>query len=484
MSLSDSIWLRKLACCLLLTSFIALIVPDVYHLSDDAAWMYMPEVAKHCDNWGSTKDWSSLLFVYETRMLNEALRVIFPSLDGCLKAITHNPDFGHSFVPRLADSLHAFFAIQLIHAISLFIFVFVLGRMVKELLHSHPHGVFIVVCLAVGVGMLRFLQYFHFCKDLDSYFTYLLLSACIALRWLKNGEKISKKTLFFVAACLLHCICYRKNAICILPVFSFLVAYYYFPSLSRIKLVFLPIIVSCVFIGISSAVNAMLPSQKTYPQNVMMFSTLKNMAILTGDQNILSRLQNEADITFLAGGEKNAHVFCPLHFADGAYEMNAEKWTKFLELYVNYLKVYPREFVIEKIVTIVQFYTNGYIPIPVRRCASYLNPSASVRPDDSCWNHEEALLFCSRYRYDKWCIFTGLLFLLGYVFIRRLDRESEWTKIGVISGLVGIAYSLSFWIVTPTPNTRYHSLSVFAACMSISLLLPLLLSNKKERSTA
>lgn len=484
MNLSDWSWQRNLAICLFFASLSALLIPDIVRLNGDAAWMYMPEVSRHYNCWGATKDWSSLLFIYETRLLKEVLLVVFPHLDDWLKAITHNPDFGHTYVPKLADSLHAYLAILLIHAITQFIFICALWYMVKDLLKNHPHGVFVVVCLAIGIFLLAVLQYFHFNKDLDSYFTYLLLSACISLRWLKDGEKINKKTLLFIAFCLFHCICYRKNAICVLPVFSFLVAYYYLPSLSLSKSLLLSAVVFCGGAGLSFALNSVLPSQKTYPQNVMMFSTLKNVAILTGDQSLLSKIREESDVTFIKGCENGAHVLCPLHFADGAYEMNVNQWKKFSDLYVSYLKEHPKEFVLEKIVTIVQFYSNGYIPIPVRKCVSYLNPSGSVRPEDSCWNHEEAEMYCSRFTYDKACIFGGLLILMGYVYISKRDRESEWTVLGVITGLVGFAYSLSFWIVTPTPNARYHSFCVFAACMAISILLPLIFSkntNKKNR---
>lgn len=474
MSLNDMGRVRIFAFTLIILAFSFLVLSDIFSLSGDAGWMYMVEVSKHYDSWHTTKDWSSLLFIYETRCLNELLYVVFPHLDAWLKEISHNPDFGHTYVPRLVDSLHPFFAIQMIHAITLFLFGGVLCCWVKDLLMTHRYGVFIVICLACGLVLMKELQYFHFLKYLDSYFTYMLLSACIALRWLKKGDRINKKILIFIVLCIFHCICYRKNAICILPVFAFLSAYYYFPATRLRNVVLFATCASAILLGGGAALNATLPSQRSYPQSVMMFSTLKNVAILTGNHHILQEVREEAGVTFIKGEEPSAHVISPLHFAEGVYEMNEENWNRFSSLYVHYMQTYPMEFALERVAVIVQFYANGYLPMPVRRWISFLNPSGSVHADDSCWNHKEQSRYCSAVAYDKVCIYGVLLFLLAYAYIRKLDKESEWTMLGVVIGLVGLAYSLSFWIVTPTPDTRYHSFSVFAACMAISLLLPIL----------
>ena len=274
-----------------------------------------------------------------------------------------------------------------------------------------------------------------------------------------------------------HSCSLRKNALLLVPVYVFSICYVYsnWRQLRIWRKIFFVICISFIyfvsFLGLS---NLMFPSLKSYPITPMLISDVRIAYLLRGKADDLFENENyirKLPINNYSLGahwhvvhEKEKCEVC--HDNSKIFHMHA---TNPYGIYGEALKLYTQEILLAKFIQINQFYCAGWTPPFLRKFIENRYP-AMRRDNRITWPG----VFRPYRLANIWGSCILLLITMIYS-IKKLKakgtREGGFNVFYVMIGLCAILYTLSFIIVTPTPDDRYlmPSLSLSHAILIVWL---------------
>lgn len=449
---------------MLIVSFIWLIIPDVITIGDDVLGYAIDVVRGQVPS-----DWGSVLFLHEFRLMAEGINLLLPKewwaslVDFCMAQAPG------SFDERMRDNMEvcadlfpAFGAINLFWLFCIGLLCVSLWWLFRKLAIQDKSYVVSLGTFCLFLLFVRHYHYFYFHKYVDAYFTCFSLVSVVLLyaASLARGKKrLLLYACFFVA--LLHAVLYRKNACLILPAFLYYFILSWNPRVPLMKRLAYTAGLSVALFAVGEAVQKSLPSTHSYPACVLMMSDIKNTAILCGDTGMMEQVEKETGLLC-----KERSRVCPEYSAVGCRGLDKERWDILKKSYVGIVLNHPKEWALSRGIQLVQFVCDGYVPVPMRKVIAAWCPQAKLA--EEVWSWRPLARLSSGGRYEK--IWLGLAVVLCLAYGRK-HGESRELRLANCFAWVGIAYFASFVLMTPTPDTRYHSLFVMASGLCICLYL-------------
>lgn len=435
-------WPYYVGLMIFIFSFFALVYKDAYQIAVDVQWVYLPcfrgEVA--------ITDWHSSLFMYEGRILTNLLGI----------AGVENPSF---------RALRIFWIVsETVIFLSIYIWI-------KKL--SMYNMLFSLLFPLYALAMLIFRQmaYFQYMFSIDLYFIALLLVAITSPLFFSRirRSKTNDLIIFLISSCIfLHLLSFRKNAILLIP---FLVTYSVmmrYPQLPTRKLIY-SFFVTSLLLPFFYATNHLLPARHTHPAIPMVVSDLKISAILRGEEDVNRRILKRIGLRY----KPHEETICPLSGVPGTFDALGkydaltakEQWESLKSYYFESIKKHPKTMMIAKLIQIVQFCSDWYVPMGLRNLLHH--HYGTCPPNSPLWESRFSTKE-TRITYER--IVVYLLTLIALLFsIRSWHRDGRSLPlvISLATGGAAIIYFLSFLPVTPTPDFRYHSPSMLLGVFSI-----------------
>lgn len=423
-------------------SFFALAYQDAYRIAVDAQWVYLPcfrgDVA--------ITDWHSSLFMYEGRILTYLLDI----------AGVENPSFRALRIFWIASETVIFLSIYI---------------WIKKL--STYNILFSLLFILYALAMLIFRQmaYFQYMFSIDLYFIALLLLAITSPLFFSRirKDKTNDLVILLFSSCIfLHLLNFRKNAILLIP---FLVTYSImmrYPQLPTRKLIY-SFVITFLLLPFLYATNHLLPARHTHPAIPMVVSDLKISAILRGEEDANRLNLKRIGLRY----KPHEETICPLSGVPGTfdalgkYDAQAaeEQWESLTSYYFESIKKHPKTMMIAKLIQIVQFCSDWYVPVGLRNLLHH--HYGTCPPNSPLWESRFSTKE-TRITYERIVVYilTSIALLFSIRSWHR-DGRSLPLVISLATGGAAIIYFLSFLPVTPTPDFRYHSPSMLLGIFSI-----------------
>lgn len=403
-------------------------------------------ISQPLPTWANTSDWHELLLVYEGRCFYQTLKLFCSGID-----YTYGNQVLH--IMWCMNTVMLYFMLCLL--------IYSLRQQRNTLL-----GFLFFFC--ISVIFIRHYNYSLFHKYLDGFFYPFIISALVSVRLYRlSSGKMRFFWFLFAIFCLFHCVGYRRVSILTLPFFFYALA----PVFLRRKVLFYrlatAISAACCFGFCFQLIFRLLPSTHEHPAIVMMYSDMSIASLLAGDKASFQSTCNELGVEGLVIENRN-HTPDSLHqscFVTQHKPDTQERWNHFLQVYVDYTQKHPKEMILGKVVSIIQFYSNCHVPVFARNAIISLCPNAKL--SENAWDIKPSTRHDTGGSYEKIYLYTLSGCLLIFLFFKRRHLDDE-TRFFMFVSLVGFVYSLSYCIVTPTPDARYHAFSVMAQCLFLS----------------
>lgn len=427
--------------------------------------------------WSQTSDWRGLLFIYEARCLWQLMgsssidsflsNDFFPFLIhlGASKNIINSIFFSSKFSCKMIFLFYIMWSVVLI-----LLYVMLLKLLLS--LKNRPAIMFsFLFFLIISFIFIRHYSYAKFYKYLDGYFYHIVLSAIIAVRFCLKSKGLARFLWFsFILICLFHCIGFRQMSICAMPIFFYILT----PVFCKAKHIFTRTIVALIaggaFAAFSQCAINQLPAQHKHKAIVMMYSDMSIAGLLSGDWESFQASCKDGCIS----GNRNVNLPSEQVKLSQMYtgvelvpEDTDASWGRFCHTYYQYFCKYPKEMLLGRSISIVQFFSNFQTPQFFRNCITALCPKAHLKPE--LWDISTFHLHHNGGKYEKIYLYTLSLCGLLYLFINRKKIDKDLRYFTFIS-LVGFAYLSSFMLFVPTPDPRYHAFPVMAQCLFLSYL--------------
>lgn len=426
---------------LFLFSYFFLAYIDFYEIRPDPQWSYLPIFRGEAP----ITDWHSSLFMYEGRILTKFL-----------------------YMAGVGDP--GFRALRLFWFISEIAIFFSIYTWIKKLSEYKSIYFLLFPLCSLSFLILADQTYCRFRFSIDLYFTaFLFVSITLPLFFYRI--KFCKKSNVFISVLyiflFLHIANYRKNAILLIPFLAAYVIAWRCPQLPTNKVIH-SFFISVVFLLPLYATNHLLPARRSHPPIPMLASDLKIAAILQRQEaeNLAIMGQNGID---LRDGVNGVGIIGGLYSVRGVQfgKKGDVQWNEFKKYYLSSLATNPLSMGTAKVIQIVQFFSNGYVPHFLRRLIHYYFHSCP--PDSSRWDWK------SDVPYDRSGITPERIIVYFFTCVSLILSYRAWRRKGpslplvmsLITGVVALVYILSFLPVTPTPDFRYHSPSMLLGGFSI-----------------
>lgn len=446
-------------------------------------------IAQPSSEWANTSDWRGLLFIYEGRGLWWLMHACCPGIDSYLNdflpmfscRLGVNPAMlgelgGHGITYSMVFLVYSIWGFYT--AVCYVLFCLLIYSMRKDVWKMLLFLSFLIISFA----FIRHFHYALFYKYLDGLFYPLAISALIGAYFCISAQGKRKYAWFlFVLICLFHCVGYRRMAIFTLPVFC----YWLMPVVYSPKKWMLRAFSACVLGGLfglsTLSLIQRLPSVHAHKAIIMMYSDLYMTGILSGNWEHFKQLEKEGGISGVHNHKSSAQLIPLGQLYFGAHLTKGdtdENWQQFVRTYCRFVCRYPRAYVCSRVISMLQFYCNFHVPNICRKAVAALCPEATL--SQTSWSAEPCNLHDSGGKYEKVYLFAASLLTLCFLMWRRAHLDEEMRQF-VFFALVGGAYSLSFMLVVPTPDARYHSFPVMAQCLFLSYVAARAINNIIQR---
>lgn len=429
---------------------------DVQTFSDDAN-RYASHIRSEI-----VSDWHSVLFVYEGIFIRRFLCLFLPEVKGTL-------------VLRVwwVISWAAILVCPLIWLKKGF-------SVSKKYLFQAP-------LFFLGVLFLYLHKYLWFRYYLDLYFFAVVIVTLTATLFLSDRRGwVRNIAAILILLGLIHMPAFRRNAVLLMPLITLFAMVKLWPSMRLGSKLGISVAFSAAVYLLSAAFVSLLPVHShQWPATPMVVSDLKNAAILE------NRLQREVDFLKTCHleiydrrehyGRDASHTLGPETFTVDICPPNEEEWKALVEHYLQAWKENSKAMVFSRLVQSVQFVNNGKVPTPIQAVVEHIFPDIKKQEMTWCWMPWGAKKQ-PQYGYVRWVTYTLVLLCLSFSWFqlrkkRGAKKEDEYMQGMTMLALTGVVYVLSFFVVVPTPDNRYHTLSLF---LSFWYLSAFLLSLKRE----
>lgn len=303
---------------------------------------------------------------------------------------------------------------------------------------------------------------------LDYFFCAVLFSSLSISIYLREVRNKKKKILLSVALLvfLILAVSFRRNGVLLLP---FILLYSY-PALSkklgRVKIGALALVLSCcIYVLPHYALKILVPVIHEYPLAPMMASDMMIASSLGGvsPQNanaVVSKLQYDGEIYSLMTYKPFHKLTLETNISRNKDdEKNLDKeWILVRDNYIAEWGAHPKEMMGAKILQMMYFYTGGYVPKCLRNIFDLVYPEQMQQ--NIRWRRcgiTMGKLYSCMVALVLGLICSGgaaITLLKGFPKEMMLRREILY----MVS--IGLVYSLSFMLITPTPSIRYVSASM------------------------
>ncbi len=426
--------------------------------------------------WPYTDSWHELLFIYEGRCLYQIVIYLFPHVEEYLHYYTQMimPHFGvnQAVMDKIATlNMTSVSLIYLMWLSLTLMLYFMLCLLFRSMKHKKGTLFLFLVFLSLSFCYINYFGYAVFYKYIDGFFYPFVISAIIGIYFvLINAEKKRILWLVFVLFCLFHCVSYRRVAILSLPFFFYFMAPVFIGSKKTMRRAVTSLIAATVFGLGTLTLTRHLPSCPAYPATTMMYSDMSMAGILSGNWESFRDACRKGKIRGTRDTElTDKEVYLSQLYNGGVLvePSSQENWNCFLQTYIDYICSHPKEMVLGRIISLIQFYSNGNVPNFVKEIISSQCPKAAL--NDKLWgvhNHTPQNAWGGYEKIYLFCI-SAIALICLICNINRLDFEFRFF---IFLSVMGFVYSLSYWVVTPTPDARFHAFPVFAQCMFLSYL--------------
>lgn len=458
-------------------AFIWLEIPEILSVAEDDSCAILHNIVQPFSIWSQTSDWWSLLFTYEGRILWKLLHWIFPAVDSFISdqtiALGNYQWVNETVINNQAIKGATYSMIFFNYAMWVVVTCLLYG-MFCLLLHSmrkQTATLFVFLAfLVISFVFIRHYNYALFHKYLDGFFYAFILSAIIGVRLCLASQ--GKKRLFwfiFVLFCLFHSIGYREMSILTLPLFFFALTPVFSHAKKFIYRAAVALASACVFCVSTQYLISLLPSFHKHKGVVMLYSDMSIAAILSGDWDSFQQTCKEAGIHDRRNIESRdkAITLSQIYYGPTLNSDTNESWNRFLQAYINYTSKHPKEMLLSRTISLIQFYSNFHVPQFVRKTVSELCPKAQL--SERMWNIKPVKIHDTGGSYEKIYLFATSVIMLLFLFKKRRCLDADM-RFFIFISLVGFAYSSGFWVFIPTPDARYHAFPVMAQCLFLSYL--------------
>ena len=431
-----------LSCILIfIILYVNSVCDDSSVMSVDVRWAYLPQFAGD----SHLTDWHSSLFMIEGRLMTN-LFLYFGVKDPSVVAI------------------YFFWSIsQIMIFLSIVIWVEMLAK---------KNRIYVIAFPMMGLVFLflNCFNYYQFQFSLDLYATSILLMVITMPLFYRNGH-ILRNTLIsiFIFILLIHLFHFRRNSVILFPVFFVYVIRMSFPSISLKKILFF-LFLSLPIVPAFFYSTSLLPSKHSYPIIPMMVSDLKISAILRGEEGDEKEFLHTIGLNY-----DGTNTIAPLYWVDGTHvghdpRATVKQWDELREHYIRILSSKKVSMIFAKAIQIVQFCTSGYVPQWMQRIIHLYFPKCS--PTSPPWNLDFCRKNGSSYALERLIVY---FFVAVCFFLARYERKQNGSELSLslsmILSAVALAYLVSFFPITPTPDSRYHSPSMLLGGSSIIFII-------------
>lgn len=255
---------------------------------------------------------------------------------------------------------------------------------------------------------------------------------------------------------LLHLVSYRKNFALSVPFVLGWLFYTmnWFREMKWKKQFAVCMAVTFALVSFSMTwVDVLFPVEKRHPLRPMMESDIRIAAVLRGEQDpyrLRGLMQSEGK---------------PEERCISAYWVAPPEsmWKESLAIYVDEWKRNPETMSAAAIIQRIQFYSGGHSFPFLKDAVESRFPA--VRRNENAWN-TIAPTVQSPLKRLFWLCMAPICVVLGFVCWRREIVSPEICAAVIIAGSLSTLYSLSYLLVTPTPDARYlapaHMMSLFS----------------------
>lgn len=293
---------------------------------------------------------------------------------------------------------------------------------------------------------------------LDYYFTCLLwcLFAVMFMHFQAGQTMFRGFYLVLIFLLLLHLVSYRKNFALSVPFVLGWLFYTmnWFREMKWKKQFAVCMAVTFALVSFSMTwVDVLFPVEKRHPLRPMMESDIRIAAVLRGEQDpyrLRGLMQSEGK---------------PEERCISAYWVAPPEsmWKESLAIYVDEWKRNPETMSAAAIIQRIQFYSGGHSFPFLKDAVESRFPA--VRRNENAWN-TIAPTVQSPLKRLFWLCMAPICVVLGFVCWRREIVSPEICAAVIIAGSLSTLYSLSYLLVTPTPDARYlapaHMMSLFS----------------------
>lgn len=309
---------------------------------------------------------------------------------------------------------------------------------------------------------------------LDFYFMGALVICTAALLYLKHPRRAIR----FVAQVafwllLFHIPEFRKNGILTVPFFAFAWMYLMFRHLSLWKSAAASVLVTCLAGLAAMGAPKIIPNVEIrHPQMVMMACDMKIAALCRGEvEQELARQREVYKIWHsLVLSEENWDVRADyvgpvIDEADPSRDTSDEfDWPAFREDYLRHWREYPASMISARAIQSFNFFTQNYTPKWLQHWWNERWPALAEGRD--AWSTTNIRSSSTLFRNVLMLVLAGMLVYSLLRFMRRRFMSAP-ERLALFLGVVSWVYSLSFLIVVPTSDKRYHIPSALLCLMSL-----------------
>lgn len=417
--------------------------PNLNKWSLDAKTTYA-----YCIESGDLMDWHSATFMFEGRMLYCLLHdVIGLPMTAHTVLITTAIGMGLALIAALSVLLH-----------------WLMRR----------HTMFAVFALVTWIFILLFKGLIFMGFGLDFYHMCASVICTVALLYLKHprkGIRVLAQAAFWLM--LLHIPEFRKNAILTIPFYLFAWCSIMYRPWSTWRTAGMSVFLSCLVGLLLMCIPKIIPGVKiTHPQFVMMSCDMRIAALCRGegDQEIAHQRDRYKIRHSLGSTEDNWDVRAnyvmlvredskPINDAIADFD-----WRSFKEDYCRAWYEHPASMLSARAIQSFNFFTQDYTPKWLQNWWNERWPALAEGRD--AWSMTNSASSSTLLRNILMLILAAMLVYSVLRFWRHRFMSAP-EKLALFLGAISWIYILSFLVVVPTSDKRYHVPSALLCLMSL-----------------
>ncbi len=363
------------------------------------------------------------------------------------------------------------------------------------------------------------LSQFAFCGSLyivmgsrlDFFFVAVLFAALALVHTFRKASALRKwgaSILYFIL--LFHLVDLRHNAMLLLPLFLMVWVWGMFPRLNFIQTALIAIVAMVAVLGAKKAADhGAINKSVMNPSHVMLLSDLRMAAILRGTYEEYT-YHNDRNLPMAkwvypsAADEKRSSLedsliqrhrmlqaSCVSELEGGIkYDVSGD-FTVVLKEYVRTLHEHPKELLMARLITLDQFFFGINTPEWKQAIIGRICPVVSGKTE--LWSQSRQYSWASGEDFDMvrvtalvWYAASVIIlfaFLWGWRRCSRMLRDGV-TQNALLAVSLAVVYLLSFFVVTPTPDFRYHYPAFVLFCYGTPILLVSIIRNFRRKEEA